>query len=118
MSGEMISSGTIYPFLFIIASGYVTLLWGYRDAGLLDYFYNGLKEFDKIVQTTFAGAIIYFAGYYLSPDEFIRVFASFPIYPPNFFAIAAVEVFLILAASSFAATVIRKTHKEALNQRI
>ncbi|MBU4245776.1 MAG: hypothetical protein ABIF85_07340 [Nanoarchaeota archaeon] len=115
---ETITITTVYPFLFIIASGYVTLLWGYRDAGLLNHFYDGLKEFDKAVQTTLTGVVIYIAGYYLSPNTFIGIFTSFPIKLPDFFAIAAVEVFLILVTSSFAAAILRKIHKGHQNKEI
>ena len=110
MSGDILSLKSILPFLFIIASGYITLLWSYRDANKLDYFYNNLKEFDKATQTTFIGILIYLFGYFVNPDLFSIIFSDVFPTTPEIFSILTTEIILIVLLSIILSQIIKIIH--------
>ena len=110
MSAEILSINALLSFLFIIASGYTTLLWSYRDADKLDYFYKHLKDFDKATQSTLIGGIIYFIGYFISPEYFFSIFSEGFSNIVNFYVIGVIEIFLIITFSSIFAGIIQKVH--------
>jgi len=109
MSYEILSIKSLMSFVFIIASGYATLLWAYRDANKLDYFYRNLKDFDKITQTTLIGALIYLIGYFIFPDGFSMIFSSEN--PSSaIYIIMVIEIYLIIVLSSILSYIIEKIH--------
>ena len=98
MNPDLISIESMTSFMFIISSGYITLLLGYYFADMSNFFYKSLKDFDKATQTAIIGIIIYLTGYFLSPDLFSMVFSE-KISVIHVYIIIIIEVYLIIIIS-------------------